>query len=122
MVCKGLRKAKPNKVHIITLYVPTSEAEEICDWNAKIINITYEGYVSTYALGEQNNREERLLQMIIIILTNTIFKNHLRRLLFERSIDGKYKNQIDYIVVIRWNYRNSRLYTVTFAIQCLQLI
>lgn len=80
------------------------------DWNAKIGETRAEEYlkgtVGKYGMGERNERGERLLQFAIdseLSIMNTMFKHHPRRLSTWTSPGGRYKNQIDYILVSkRW--------------------
>ena len=57
---------------------------------------------SQYGLGTRNKREERLIefcQQNELIITNTYFKQHPRKLYTWKSSDGDIRNQIDYILI-----------------------
>lgn len=80
------------------------------DWNAKVGETTNDDNlretVGKYGLGERNARGERLIQFALdheFTITNTNFKKHSRRLSTWTSPGGRYKNQIDYVLVNkRW--------------------
>lgn len=80
----------------------------IGDFNAKVGNTRDDDHWSTvtggYGLGETNERGEMLLEFCAennLVISNTCFKHHPRRLYTWRSPDGRTKNQIDYIIVKR---------------------
>ena len=110
---------------VIQAYAPTSNIEEaeiewfceavqdilelrpkkyvlfiIGDWNAKI------GSQETrnnrqICLGVQKEAGQRLIefcQEITLVIANTLFQQHKRRLYTWTSPDGKHQNQIDYIL------------------------
>ena len=124
--------AKPANITFIQVYAPTSTADAteiekfyeilkkttdtaktrdvvviLGDFNAKIgKNEEENGNVSSFGLGERNERGDRLMDFALendLIITNTTFKQHPRRLYTWTSPDGQLKNQIDYILVpARW--------------------
>lgn len=83
------------------------------DYNAKVGSTLADNHIRTvvgrHGIGTRNERGERLIQFSIdnkLTIANTIFTQHKRRLYTWRSPDGKYKNQIDY-VLIRQRWRSS---------------
>ena len=103
---------------VIQVYVPTSNAEEaevewfykylpdlleitpqkdvlfiIGDWNAKVGNQEIPGVTGKSGLGAQNEEEQRLTefcQEIVLVIANTLFQQHKRRLYTWTSPDGQY--------------------------------
>ena len=119
---------------VIQVYAPTSNAEEaeveqfyedlqdllgltpkkdvlfiIGDWNAKVGSQETPGVTGKFDLGIQNEAGKRLIEFCqenALVITNTLFQQHKRRLYTGTSPDGQYQNQIDYILFSqRW--RNS---------------
>ncbi|XP_030764239.1 uncharacterized protein LOC115888612 [Sitophilus oryzae] len=80
------------------------------DFNSKVgksaDNNNLQNIIGMYGLGDRNARGERLIQFAIdnnLAITNTMFKQHPRRLSTWTSPDQKTKNQIDYILISgRW--------------------
>jgi hypothetical protein len=71
------------------------------DWNAKIGKWEELETVGKYGLGNRNKAGGRLLEFCeenSLFIANTLFKQPERRLYTWTSPDGKYKNQIDYII------------------------
>lgn len=74
------------------------------DFNAKVGKETAkeEKYIKgPYSIGQRNERGERLIQLCQehnLIITNTIFQQHPRRLYTWTSPDGNTRNQIDFIL------------------------
>ena len=65
-----------------------------------------------FGLAVQNEAGERLIEFCqenALVIVNTLFQQHRRRLYTWTSPDGQYQNQIDYILCIqRWrNYTQS---------------
>ena len=106
-------QGKPLNITVIQIYDPTSNAEEaeveqfyqdlleltpkkdvlffIRDWNAKV--------TGKFGLGVQNEARQRLTEFCqenILVIANTLFHQHKRRLPWT-SPGGQYWNQIDYI-------------------------
>jgi len=133
-------KAKPVNLNIIQLYAPTSAAGDLDvetfygeleatvakipnrelliimgDLNAKIgANADQLSHCAgRFGLGQRNERGERLIQFAAennLVIANSLFKNHPRRIYTWTSPDGNYRNQIDYIMIgSRWetSIRNS---------------
>ena len=116
---------------VIQAYAPTSNAEEaeferfyedlqdllelippkyvlfiIEDWNAKIGNQETPGVTGKFGLGIQNEAGQRLIEFCqenTLVIANTLFQQHKRRLYTWASPDGQHRNQIDYILCSqRW--------------------
>ena len=64
------------------------------------------GVTGRFGLGVQNEARQRLIEFCqenALIITNTLFQQHKRRLYTWTSPDGQYQNQIDYILCSqRW--------------------
>ena len=73
----------------------------IGDWNAKVGSEEIPGVIGTFNLGVQNEAGQRLTefsQKNALVITNTLFQQHKRRLYTWTSPDGQHWNQIDYIL------------------------
>ena len=118
-------QGKPFNITAIQVYAPTSSAEEaevewfykdledlldltpqkdvffiIGDWNVKIGSQETPGVTSKLGLGIQNEAGQRLTEFCqgdALVIANTLFQQHKRRLYTWRSPDGRHQNQIDYI-------------------------
>ena len=119
---------------VIQVYAPTNNAEEaeveqfyedlrdlleltpqkdvlfiIMDWNAKAGSQETPGVTGKFGLGIRNEAGQRLIEFCqenMLVIANTLFQQHKRRLYTWISPDGQYQNQIDYILCSqRW--RNS---------------
>ena len=117
--------------NITVIYAPTSNAEEadveqfyedlqefleltlkkdtlfiIGDGNAKLGSQEIPGVTGKFGLGIRNEAGQRLIefyQEYALVITNTLFQQHKRRLYTWTSPDGQYQNQIDYILCSqRW--------------------
>ena len=79
------------------------------DLNAKVGSQETPGVTGKFGLGVQNEARQRLTEFCqenALVIANTLFQQHKRRLYTWTSPDGQYKNQIDYILYSqRW--RNS---------------
>ena len=111
---------------VIQVYAPTSDAEEaeveqfyedlqdllelipkkdvlfiIGDWNAKVGCHETPGVTDKFGLGVQNEVGQRLTvfcQENALVIANTLFQQHKRRLYTWTSPDGQHRNQTDYIL------------------------
>ena len=79
------------------------------DFNAKVgAERTAEEryFIGPHSLGTRNEAGDRLITFCSennLVIANTLFKQHPRRLFTWVSPDGKTKNQIDYIIIQqRW--------------------
>ena len=118
-------------ITIIQLYAPTSNAKEaeaerfyedlqylveltskkdvlfiIGGWNAKLGSQQTSGVTGKFGLGVQNEAGQRLIEFCqenTLVIENTLFKQHKRRLYTWTSPDGQHWNQIDSILCSqRW--------------------
>ena len=111
-------QGKPLNIIVIQVYVPTSNAEEaevewssddlqdileltpkkdvlfiIGDWNEKVGNQEIPGVTSKFGLGVQNEAGQRLIEFYqenALVIANTLFQQHKRRLYTWTSPDGQY--------------------------------
>ena len=78
----------------------------IGDWNAKVGSQEIPGVTGKFGVGVQNEAGQRLLEFFqenTLVIANTLFQQHKRRLYAWTSTDGQYRNQIDYILCSqRW--------------------
>ena len=76
------------------------------DWNAKVGSQETPGVTGKFGLGVQNEAGQRLIEFCrenTLVIANTLFQKHKRRLYTRTSPDGQYRNQIDYILCSqRW--------------------
>ena len=73
----------------------------IGDWKAKVGSQEIPGVTGTFGLGVQNGAGQRLTEFCqenALVIANTLFQQHKRRLYTWTSSDGQYQNQIDYIL------------------------
>ena len=78
----------------------------IGDWNAKVGSQKTPGVTGKFGLGIRNEAGQRLIefhQENALVIANTLFQQHKRRLYTWTSPDGQHQNQIDYILCSqRW--------------------
>ena len=76
------------------------------DWNAKVGSQETPGIIGKFGLGIQNEAGQRLIEFCqenALVIANTYFHQHKRRLYTWTSSDGQYGNQIAYILCSqRW--------------------
>ena len=68
----------------------------IGDWNAKVGSQETPGVTGKFGLGGQNEAEQRLTEFChenTLVIANTLFQQHNRRLYTWTSTDGQYPNQ-----------------------------
>ena len=122
-------QGKPFNITVIQVYAPTSNAEEaeveqfwedlqdllqltpkkdvffiIGDWNAKVGSQEITRVMGKFGLGVQNEAGQRLTEFCqenALVIANTLFQQHKRRLYTWTSPDGQYRNEIDYILCSR---------------------
>ena len=73
----------------------------IGDWNAKVGSQEIPGVTGKFGLGDQDAARQRLIELCqenTLVMANTLFYQHKRRLYTWISPDGQYQNQIDYIL------------------------
>ena len=71
------------------------------DWNAKVGSQEIPGITGKFGLGVQNEEGQRLTEFCqgsALVIANTLFQLHNRRLYTWTSPDGQHRNQIDYIL------------------------
>ena len=123
-------QGKPFNITAIQVYAPISNAEEaeveqfyedlqdlieltpkkdvifiIGDWNAKVGSQEITGITGKFGLGVQNEAGQRLIEFCqenALIIGNTLFQQHKRRLYTWTSPDGQHQNQMDYILCSQW--------------------
>ena len=119
-------QGKPFSITVIQVYAPTSNAEEAeverfykdlqdlleltpkkdvlfitGDWNAKVRGQDTPGVTGKFGLGTWNEAGQRLIEFCqenALIIANTLFQQHKRRLYTWTSPDGQHRNQIGYIL------------------------
>ena len=119
-------QGKPFYITVIPVYAPTSNAEEakverfyehlqdlleltpkkdalfiIEDWNAKVGSQETPGVTGKFGLGLQNEAGQRLTQFCqknTLVIANTLFQQHKRKLYTRTTSDGQYRNETDYIL------------------------
>ena len=78
----------------------------IGDWNAKVGSQETLGVKGKFGLGVKNEAGQRLIafcQENTLVIENTLFQQHKRRLYTWTSWDGQYRNQIGYVLCSqRW--------------------
>ena len=79
------------------------------DWNAKIGSQEIPGVTGKIGLGVQNEAGQRLTEFCqenTLVIANTLFQQHKRRLYIWTLPDGQHQNQIGYILC-RQRWRSS---------------
>ena len=78
----------------------------IGDWKAKVGSQETPGVTGKFGLGVWNETGQRLIEFCqenALVIANTLFQLHKRRLYTWTSPDGQHQNQIDYILCSkRW--------------------
>ena len=76
------------------------------NWNAKVGSQEIPGVTGKFGLGVQNESGQRLTEFCwenALVIANTLFQEHKRRLYTWTSPDGQFQNQTDYILCSqRW--------------------
>ena len=111
-------QGKPFKITVIQVYAPTSKAEEVeveqfyedlqdllelipkkdilfirGDWNAKVGSKETPGVTGKFGLGVQNEAGQSLIEFCqenTLVIANTLFQQHKRRLYTWTSPDGQH--------------------------------
>ena len=111
-------QGKPFNIIVIQVYAPTSNTEEaefeqfyediqdlleltppkdvlfiIGDWNVKVGSQETNGVIGKFGLGVQNESGQRLIEFCqenSLVIANTLFQKHKRRLYTWTSPDGKH--------------------------------
>ena len=75
-------------------------------WYAKVESQETPGVTGKFGLGVQNETGQRLIEFCqenTLVIANTLFQQHKKRLYTWTSPDGQHQNQIDYILCSqRW--------------------
>ena len=124
-------QSKPFNITVIQVYAPTSNAEKaeverfyedlqdlliltpqkdilfiIENWNAKVGSQETPGVTGQFGLGIRNIAGQRLIEFCqenALVIANTLFQQHKKRLYTWTSPDGQHQNQTDYILCSqRW--------------------
>ena len=121
-------QGKPLNIMVIQAYALTNNAEEaeverfyedlleltpkkdvlfiIGDWNAKVWSQETPAVTGKIGLGTWNEAGQRLIEFCqenALVIANTLFQQHKKRLYTWTSPDGQHWNQIDYILCSqRW--------------------
>ena len=72
----------------------------MADWSAKV-GSQETGVTGKFGLGIQNEAGQRLMEFCqenALVIANTLFQQHKRRLYTWTSADGQHQNQIDYVL------------------------
>ena len=122
---------KPFNITVIQVYALTSNAVEadveqiyedlqglleltpkkdvlliVRDWKTKVRSQETPGVTGKFGIGIHNEAGQRLIEFCqenALVIANTLFQQHKRRLYTWTSPDGQHRNQIDYIVCSqRW--------------------
>ena len=92
----------------------------IRDWNAKVGSQETPGVTGKFGLGIWNEAGQRLIEFCqenALVIVNTLFQQHKRKLYTWISPDGQHWNQIDYIL---WSQRwRSSIWSMNYAL-CLK--
>ena len=111
-------QGKPFKITVIQVYAPTTDAEEaevdqfyedlqdlleltpqndvlfiIGKWNAKVGSQEIPGVTGKFGLGVQNEAGQMLIEFCQengLVIANTFFQQHKRRLYTQTSLDAQY--------------------------------
>ena len=122
-------QGKPFNIIVIKAYATTSNAEEaevewfyedlqdlleltpkkdvlliLGDWNAKVGSQETPGVTGKFGLGIRNEAGQKLIEFCqenALVIANTLFQQHKRRLYTWTSPDGQHCNQTDYILCSR---------------------
>ena len=119
-------QGKPFNITVIQVCASTTDAKEaqvecFCDdlqdlleltpkkdvffirggWNAKVVSQEIPAVTGKFDLGVQNEAGQRLTEFCqenALVIANTLFQQHKRRLYTWTSPDGQYQNHTDYIL------------------------
>ena len=73
----------------------------IGDWDAKVGSQETPGVRGKFGLGVQNEAGQRLIEFFqenALVIANSLFQQHKRRLYTWTSLDGQHQNKTDYIL------------------------
>ena len=90
---------------LIELTPPPKKKKDVLfiigDWNAEVGSEETPGVTRKFGLGVQNKAEQSLIEFCqerALVIANTLFQQHKRRLYTWTSPYGQYQNQTDYIL------------------------
>ena len=143
-------QGKPFNIMVIQAYDPTSNAEEaevewlyedlkdileltpkkdvlfiIGDWNAIVRSQETLGVIGKFGLGVQNEAGQRLIEFCqenALVIANTRFQQHKRRLYTWTSPDGQHQNQIKVCIHKQLGFLTSSLFTSPLQIMLTDLV
>ena len=108
-----LKKLKLNGSRRPTRLYRTNAQKDVLfiigDWNAKVGSQEISGVTGKFDLGVQNEAEQSLTEFCqenTLVIANTHFQQHKRRLYTSTSPDGQHRNQIDYILCSSQRWRS----------------
>ena len=91
---------------LLELTPPKDVLSLIGDWNAKLGSQETPGVTGKFGPVVQNEAGQRLIEFCqekSLVIANTLFQQHKKRLYTWTSPDGQHQNQIDYILYSqRW--------------------
>ena len=90
-----------DKYYILELTSKKDVLFIIGDWNAKVGSQETPGVTGKFGLGVQNEAGQRLTEFCednVLVIANTLFQQHKRRLYTWTLPDGQYQNKIGYIL------------------------
>ena len=94
--------------HLLELTPKKDVLFMIVDWNANVGSLETPGITSKFGHGVQNEPGQRLTEFCqenTLVIANTLFQQHKRRLYTWTLPDGQYRNQIDYVLCSqRWRH------------------
>ena len=73
----------------------------IGDWNTKVGSQETPGVTGKFVLGVQHEAGQRLIEFCqenALVIANTLFQQHKRRLYTWTSPEGQHQNETDYII------------------------
>ena len=79
--------------------------QKLGDWDAKVGSQEITGVTCKFGLEVQNEEGQRLTEICqenVLVIANTFFQQHKRRLYTWTSPDGQYRNQTDILCIQRW--------------------
>ena len=103
LVASALSLVSPSHLSIINSFrTPKKDVLfTIGDWNAKVGRQETPGVTGKFGFGVWNEAGQRLTEFCqenTLVIANTFFQQHKRRLYTRTSPYGQYQNQMDYIL------------------------
>ena len=97
----ALTSEPPGKQDLLELTPKKDVLFIIGDWTAKVGNQETPGVTGKFVLGVQNEAGQRLIEFCqenALVIANTLFQQHKRRIYMWTLPYGQHQNQIDYIL------------------------